>query len=141
VNDQAHPDHSAEEHRHGHESSDVSIRAIALFGLGLILVGVFIHFLLIALMNAFSDQLTGPAGLARPLSDILNRPSDPLLQDNPADELAKMRAAEAEALNKYGWIDKSRGVVRIPIDRAIDLVAERGLPVRVQAPAEQKKEK
>jgi hypothetical protein len=33
-------------------------------------------------------------------------------------------------LQSYGWIDQQKGVVRIPIERAMELTAERGLPVR-----------
>jgi len=46
---------------------------------------------------------------------------------SPAD-LQVLQAREDELLNTYGWTDPNRGIVRIPIDRAIDLVAQRGLP-------------
>ncbi len=45
-----------------------------------------------------------------------------------------MRAAEDQVLNSYRWIDQSAGIVGLPIDRAMDLVAQRGLPVRANAP-------
>ena len=41
-----------------------------------------------------------------------------------------MRAAENKILHSYGWIDEKKGVVRIPIERAMELTAQRGLPVR-----------
>ena len=41
-----------------------------------------------------------------------------------------MRQLEAEQVDSYGWIDAQQGLVRIPIDRAIDLVAAQGLPSR-----------
>jgi hypothetical protein len=44
--------------------------------------------------------------------------------------LQQLREAESAKLNSYGWIDKSTGVVRIPIDRAMDLLAQRGLLAR-----------
>ena len=43
-----------------------------------------------------------------------------------------MRAAEDKILNGYGWVDQAHGVVRVPIDRAIDMLAQRGLPSRPQ---------
>ncbi len=43
---------------------------------------------------------------------------------------AVFRAQEHEVLTTYGWMDKNAGVVRIPIERAKDLLIERGLPVR-----------
>jgi hypothetical protein len=44
--------------------------------------------------------------------------------------LQQLLEADNTKLNSYGWIDKSAGVIRIPIDRAMDLLAQRGLPVR-----------
>jgi hypothetical protein len=35
--------------------------------------------------------------------------------------LAELRAANAEALNHYGWVDQTRGIVRLPIDQAMKL--------------------
>ncbi len=40
-----------------------------------------------------------------------------------------MHAKEDLLLENYSWVDESKGVVRIPIERAMELVAERGLPV------------
>ena len=52
-----------------------------------------------------------------------------LLVNEPAN-LAALRAQEHEALTTYSWMDKNGGVIRIPIERAKDLLLERGLPVR-----------
>lgn len=52
------------------------------------------------------------------------------LTDDTSPELMIARREQAETrLNNYGWVDKEAGVVRIPIDRAMALVAENGLPV------------
>jgi hypothetical protein len=40
--------------------------------------------------------------------------------------LRALRAAENAILEHYGWVDRDKGVVHIPIDRAMDLLAERG---------------
>jgi hypothetical protein len=61
----------------------------------------------------------------------------PQLEINERDQLDKIRLEEEETLATYGWIDQSAGKVRIPIDRAMDLVAQRGLPVRQQGGTEQ----
>jgi len=127
VAEQENPDEPEPTHRHAHESSDVSIRAIALFGVALLFLGIAVHFMLGGLMNMFSAERSRPVGLARPLSDVLRQSSEPLLQAAPAQDLQALRKAEDVVLNEYKWIDKDRGVVRIPIERAIDLVAERGL--------------
>ncbi len=55
-------------------------------------------------------------------------PPGPLLQANPTADMAAMRREEDQLLSTYGWVDRQQGVVRVPIDRAIDLVLEAGLP-------------
>lgn len=52
----------------------------------------------------------------------------PRLQTSPPVDLENYRAAETRELTSYGWVDQQRGVIRIPIDRAIELLVERGLP-------------
>ncbi len=44
----------------------------------------------------------------------------------------KLRAENEEILSSYGWVDQNNGVVRVPIQTAIDQVAQKGLPVRQQ---------
>lgn len=44
--------------------------------------------------------------------------------------VAALRPGEDAILNSYGWVDQKNGIARIPIDRAIDIVAARGLPAR-----------
>jgi hypothetical protein len=46
----------------------------------------------------------------------------------PRVELQRLRSDEEAILNNYGWLDPSKGVVRIPIDLAIDITAQKGLP-------------
>ncbi|MFN7987420.1 MAG: hypothetical protein U0529_08110 [Thermoanaerobaculia bacterium] len=57
------------------------------------------------------------------------------LQSDPAADMSKFAKEEQAALTSYAWVDRSAGVVRIPVDRAIDIVAERGLPVPPPLPA------
>jgi hypothetical protein len=59
----------------------------------------------------------------------------PRLQTVPEVDLAAFREREDDELNNYSWIDKNAGVVRIPIERAMDLIVQRGLPVQGQAGA------
>ena len=63
-------------------------------------------------------------------------PPAPLLQPDPNFDMRELRAAEDQQLSTYGWADKQIGTVRIPIDRAMDLLAARGLGTKpVAAPA------
>lgn len=57
----------------------------------------------------------------------------PQLETNERTELNDIRLREENTLSTYDWVDQKAGTVRIPIDRAMDLIAQRGLPVRSQA--------
>jgi hypothetical protein len=54
----------------------------------------------------------------------------PLLETDERNELNDFRMQEANQLNSYGWVDQKAGVAHIPIERAMQLIAERGLPVQ-----------
>ena len=55
---------------------------------------------------------------------------EPVLQIDPVADLKAYQAEEQELLNSYGWVDKGAGVAHIPIDRAIEIIAQQGLPHR-----------
>ena len=57
-------------------------------------------------------------------------PPSPRLQNYPFQDIKELRQNEAPLLGAYEWIDRKAGTVRIPVDRAMDLLAERGLPFR-----------
>lgn len=57
-------------------------------------------------------------------------PPAPNLQTQPFKDVYQLRQAENEKLSSYGWVDKEGGIARIPIDRAIDVMLQRGLPAR-----------
>ncbi len=114
-----------------HEESDVNVRAIFGFGAGLLAVGVVIHLLLWLLFNYYTRQA---AQVPRnfPLSAEYQQqpPPEPRLQTHPQQDLFQLRAREDAVLRGYGWIDKQAGVARIPIEEAMKLVVQRGLPSR-----------
>ena len=60
---------------------------------------------------------------------------DPKLEEDEQTQLNGIRMAEEKTLYSYGWVDESAGTVHIPIDRAMDLLVQRGLPVRPQSEA------
>jgi hypothetical protein len=64
-------------------------------------------------------------------------PPPPRIQADPAADMQSYLQSQQNLLNTYGWIDRQSGVVRMPIDRAMELLLERGLPTR-QASAPQK---
>lgn len=65
---------------------------------------------------------------ANPLSGDQTPPA-PRLQPQPRAALERLRRAEEVRLNEYAWVDREKKTVHIPIDRAIDLLVERGFPI------------
>ena len=57
---------------------------------------------------------------------------DPRLETDERNQLNKESVREEGVLYSYGWADEKAGTVRIPIERAMDLIVQRGLPVRSQ---------
>jgi hypothetical protein len=119
-----------------HEHSDVNIRAILGFGVALVVVAAVIHLLIYVLFGYFTSRENAKVAAEYPLAAAAgNRvPPEPRLQTDPRQDLADLRAKEDELLGSYGWVDKNAGVVRIPIDAAMKLTLERGLPSRTEQP-------
>lgn len=112
-----------------HELRDVNIRSVALFGIGLfvlILAALFAMDLLFDYLAARPEMGPPPS----PMALTREIPPVPRLQVSGAADLKQFREAEEKILNSYAWVDRDAGMVRIPVDRAIELLAERGLPVR-----------
>lgn len=61
-------------------------------------------------------------------------PPEPRLQSSPRQDLKAMRTQEDWRLSHYSWVDKGKGVVAIPIERAIGIIAQRGIPPQKQPP-------
>ena len=58
---------------------------------------------------------------------------NPRLEEDERGQLKDIRLAQENTLYSYGWVDQNAGTVRIPIDRAMDLLVQRGLPVRQES--------
>jgi hypothetical protein len=81
------------------------------------------------------EILSNPALEQEQLAKLTQEFPSPRLQiDNGNQDLANLHEREDLLLNYYSWVDRSQGTVRIPIERAMELIAQRGLPV---APAQQ----
>ena len=101
------------------ERSGFPVRPIILVAIGVCVIAV-----LIFVGNAVLFRYL--AGDIAPVAESrAERPPEPLLQINPSTDLQRFRAHEEELLDTYGWIDRDKRVVRIPIDRAMELMAQR----------------
>ncbi len=139
----------------GYEVTDVDTRGILVFLAGLfICVGVFFVFCFgmgilinnglkkhdgpLDKWNATAENSAGklknmesnPAGEQQELQHLTQKFPTPRLQvDDGNQDIANLHEREDLLLDHYSWIDRSQGKVRIPIERAMELIAERGLPV------------
>lgn len=125
-----HVSEAGEQQEARHESYSLNVRPLVLFGVGLaLLIGV--SFLLMErLFEYFGTQQAEVAAPLSPSAGERQPPPEPRLQVTPQTDFQQLRAAEDTVLNSYGWVNREAGIVRIPIDRAIELLAERGLPAR-----------
>jgi hypothetical protein len=118
-----------------HERTDVDFLGILGFGVGLIVVGIMVAFVVWVLFKYFDSREAHRVAPEYPLAATQESrlPPEPRLQTNPREDLQDLRTQEDRILNSYGWVDKNAGVVRIPIEEAMKLTVQRGLPSRQQA--------
>ncbi len=131
--------HTEHEHRgrsgapaeHGHEKTDVSVGFVATSAGGLLAImfaGIALMFGLYAFLQSRWTRLDQP--LSPLAAKLPPRPPEPRLQEKPAMDLGEFRAREQQRLHSYGWVEPAAGVAHMPIERAIELTLERGLPAR-----------
>lgn len=123
------------------EREDLSPAGVMYFMAGLAVVVIAIY-IIVSGMYGFLDRYerknqANVNPMVTPQGDTrLVTPEDPLafpqprLETDERTQLTDFIQKQDQKLLTYGWIDKDAGTVRIPIDRAMDLIAERGLPVR-----------
>jgi len=144
--------------REGYEVTDVSANGIIVFLIGLgISVGVFFVFCfgMGKVINNALQKRDGPPNQWSqanfPVSKTYSMKSNPTLEQQQLNQLthafptprlqsddgnldtADLHAREDLLLDNYSWADRSKGTVRIPIERAMQLIAQRGLPVHQEA--------
>jgi hypothetical protein len=136
----------------GYEASDVRVSGILVFLVALTIFAVVTAAMAYGVGKVLDARMTkedGPPGKwtktvdVRQLGDMPNSPElqnkvatlmqqypTPRLQtDDGAQDVTDLHAREDLLLNNYSWVDQSQGKVRIPIERAMELIAQRGLPV------------
>jgi hypothetical protein len=122
----------------GHETSDVSIRGIVGFGVGLgvatvlVLAAMYGLFRVLQVREARRVDVRVPPMVA---ASLRRTPPEPRLEPNPLAPRLRMRVQEDAVLTTYGWVDRAGGVARIPIERAEEILVQKGLPpAKVMAP-------
>ena len=115
-----------------HEESDVNVSAILRYGLGLAVIAAVVHVFLWWLLGIYERQHERAQTQVYPMAvGQQNRlPPSPRFQENPQQDLQDLRAKQRALLEGYGWVSKEGGIARIPIEDAMKIVVERGLPTR-----------
>jgi hypothetical protein len=138
---------------HGsYERRDIGVAGVLYFLASLVVAGLVVYFIVNGMFSYLQRRFESQQAPVSPL--VTNAPSDtrhippqygndyekylkegfpaPQLEVNERTELNDERLREEDTLSTYGWVDQKAGTVHIPIDRAMDLLAQRGLPVRAQ---------
>lgn len=116
--------------RRTYETTDVGIRPFVLVGVVLIIAAVVGNLVLFGASTWYRNRLQAGQVQLGPLARTTQVPPAPQLQMSPRQDLQSMLAEHNQRLNSYGWVDQQAGTAHIPITRAMDLLLERGLPVR-----------
>jgi hypothetical protein len=116
----------------GYEHSDAEPRSLLHWGAWLIAVLVVVFFSM-AWLFGFYGKVQSLGKPASPFENARVLPPAPRLQVEPRAELHAYCEQQDKLLNTYGWADEHNGVVRIPVDRAMDLTLQQGLPARSAA--------
>jgi len=125
----------------GHETRDARVGIIGLAFVGLAVSTIVSMLIVYGVLRTFTLSDLKESTAASPLAASEGRkaPPEPRLQIAPRDDLRRLHAREDALLHGYGWVDRDAGVARIPIDRAMDLLAQRGLPAQPAPAAEGRK--
>ena len=135
----------------GFEHEDLGTRPIFGFLVSLVVTGVLVYYVIWGMfhfMDAYdrkhqhtkspmvqAEQDTRESNTEKTYEKIQQKFPAPRLEGNEVTEINDFRYQQDETLSSYAWVDQNGGVVRIPIDRAMQLVAQRGLPTIPQAGA------
>ena len=127
----------------GFEQEDLSSRSALYFLAGLVLVCVVVYLIVFGMYRFLDSYATAHQP---PMSPMVTPEVDtravtpenaetfpqPRLEENERTQFRSFIEDQDRKLATYDWVDKDRGTVRIPIDRAMELIEQRGLPVRAE---------
>jgi len=101
----------------GHEITDVHTKWIARILMGLAIGGIVVQ-LLCGVLFVCLRKLEGPSRM-----NPLKEPPKPRLEIKSTG-INELQAEDQKVLESYGWVNQKAGVVRIPIDRAMERLAD-----------------
>lgn len=108
--------------RRGYEIRDINAKGLFWFVVILLITVVIIHIAVGLLFKLFASPERETFAAELPVVPPHEQWPQPAQQISPHEDLNAFRAKENQFLHSYGWVDRSNGVVRIPIERAMELV-------------------
>ncbi len=114
--------------RGGHERRDADVVSLVLIAGLLLICGALVVFSCLGLLHFFHVKDAARSQRVTTTTQHSAEFPEPRLIVIPAADFAELRAREDEELKSYAWIDRKSGIVRIPIERAMELILQRGLP-------------
>jgi hypothetical protein len=137
------PPHSLDNPDVDHDTSDVDVRALVGFAVGLMVVSAVVMVLMYGLFRYFTREAAQndppvsrlalpPVEMPRSTAGnpFFGQAQGPQLITHEPSVLAKQRKTEQDALDSYGWVDQKSAIARMPISEAKKLILQRGLPAR-----------
>jgi hypothetical protein len=144
---------------HGHrghevefEHEDLGTRGVYAFLIGLVVSGIVIYFVIVGMykfldnyersqMTTASPLVTSKGAASRVVTQgdmdkLFKDNGAPMLETNERGQFHDFLMDQENQLNSYGWVDEKAGVAHIPIERAMDLMVQRGIPVHSQGGAD-----
>lgn len=107
----------------GHEHKDADVIGVALVGALVLIVLAISFFAARGLLDVARNRRV--TGLAHRAPVVFPQPR---LEVHPGADLAVSHRADETELHSYGWVDRKTGVAHIPIEKAMQLLLQRGLP-------------
>jgi hypothetical protein len=117
-----------------HEGSDLPLKPFLIVVLGLLGTAVIIYLAIFVFVRVLVHSGSTFRAIYRPGAASLEQFPRPEIQVDPDQELRTYLAREEKEINSYGWIDRAKGSVHLPIQKAMELLLARGVLIR---PAEQ----
>jgi len=135
------------------EREDLSTRGVFAFMIGLAITGLVIYFIIRGMygfLDTYEQKQATTASYLAPgntpagryikydpahgdsVSETFKENGAPLLEYDERGQFKDFLLKQEDQLNSYGWVDQQAGLAHIPIERAMDLIAQRGLPVLPQ---------
>ena len=112
----------------GYEVQDIKTRPLIWLAASVAGGAAVVHLALWLYLHTLRQEQQRAEQNVSPLANLRPLPPAPRLQEAPAEDYQRLREAEETVLNTYGWVDRDKGVVRLPIERAMELLIERSEP-------------